>query len=170
MRDRDGDARWRGPGAGGRLRPWLAARCTALCTLARHDLDRARWQPVASRDAYNNCRLAQLARLARTVGSWLAAAILLAAAGTGLWRYTHAHPAISVRYETAPVDRGPIAAKVTASGTVSALVTVQVDSQVSGRIQARYADFNSPVGQGSAHRGLRRGWPTGTKALASSLL
>jgi HlyD family secretion protein len=51
-------------------------------------------------------------------------------------------------YEVAPVSRGPIQARVTASGTVSALVTVQVGSQVSGRIQSLGADFNSLVHQG----------------------
>jgi HlyD family secretion protein len=51
-------------------------------------------------------------------------------------------------YETAKVDRGRIVAKVTATGTLSPLVTVQVGSQVSGRIQALYADFNSPVKKG----------------------
>jgi HlyD family secretion protein len=48
-------------------------------------------------------------------------------------------------YETTPLARGSIVAKVTASGTLSALVTVQVGSQVSGRIKALYADFNSEV-------------------------
>ncbi len=54
----------------------------------------------------------------------------------------------AVRYDTATVDRGPVVAKVTASGTLSALVTVQVGSQVSGRIQTLYADFNSHVKKG----------------------
>ena len=39
-------------------------------------------------------------------------------------------------------------AKVTASGTLSALVTVQVGSQVSGRIKEINVDFNSPVKKG----------------------
>ncbi|MCI0659011.1 MAG: efflux RND transporter periplasmic adaptor subunit, partial [Acidobacteria bacterium] len=51
-------------------------------------------------------------------------------------------------YETAKVDRGRIIAKVTATGTLSPLVTVQVGSQVSGRILALYVDFNSPVKKG----------------------
>jgi HlyD family secretion protein len=53
-----------------------------------------------------------------------------------------------VRYQTAALDRGPIAAKVTASGTVSAITTVQVGSQVSGRIDAWYVDYNAPVKRG----------------------
>ena len=52
------------------------------------------------------------------------------------------------RYETVKVDTGRIVAKVTATGTVSALVTVQVGSQVSGRIQHLYVDFNAPVKKG----------------------
>src|SRR6185295_17333538 len=52
------------------------------------------------------------------------------------------------RYETVAVDQGRIVSKVTATGTVSALVTVQVGSQVSGRIQHLYVDFNSPVTKG----------------------
>jgi HlyD family secretion protein len=53
-----------------------------------------------------------------------------------------------VQWETDTVDRGRIVARVTATGTLSALVTVQVGSQVSGRIQQLFADFNSPVKKG----------------------
>ena len=53
-----------------------------------------------------------------------------------------------LKYETAKVDRGKIIAKVTATGTLSPLVTVQVGSQVSGRILALNADFNSTVKKG----------------------
>jgi HlyD family secretion protein len=50
--------------------------------------------------------------------------------------------------QTLRADRGPIVAKVTATGTLSALVTVQVGSQVSGAIQEILVDFNSPVKKG----------------------
>jgi HlyD family secretion protein len=52
------------------------------------------------------------------------------------------------KYETTVVDRGPIVAKVTATGTLSALVTVQVGTQVSGRIEKILVDFNSTVKKG----------------------
>jgi HlyD family secretion protein len=52
------------------------------------------------------------------------------------------------RYETAVVDRGPVVARVTASGTVSARRTVEVSSQVSGRVKEIAVDFNSPVKRG----------------------
>jgi HlyD family secretion protein len=51
-------------------------------------------------------------------------------------------------FTTTRVDRGRIVAKVTASGSLSALVTVQVGSQVSGRLQKILVDFNSPVRKG----------------------
>jgi HlyD family secretion protein len=53
-----------------------------------------------------------------------------------------------VRFETAAVDRGSITSKITATGTLSALVTVQVGSQVSGRVAEILADFNSQVTKG----------------------
>ncbi len=54
----------------------------------------------------------------------------------------------SVKYETAPVSRGQIIQHVTASGTLGALVSVDVGSQVSGKIVVLHADFNSPVKKG----------------------
>src|SRR3569623_3735010 len=62
------------------------------------------------------------------------------------WRKSHAKPA--VEFETAKVDKGRITSRVTATGTLSALVTVQVGSQVSGRIQTLLVAFNSPVMKG----------------------
>jgi HlyD family secretion protein len=52
------------------------------------------------------------------------------------------------RFDTVALDRGTVTARVTATGTLSALVTVQVGSQVSGRILSLGADFNSPVKKG----------------------
>jgi HlyD family secretion protein len=49
---------------------------------------------------------------------------------------------------TVAVERGDVAAAVTAGGTLQALVTVQVGSQVSGRIASLEADYNSIVKKG----------------------
>jgi HlyD family secretion protein len=46
------------------------------------------------------------------------------------------------------VDRGPISATVTATGTVNPVTTVQVGTYVSGPIQTVAADFNTPVKRG----------------------
>jgi HlyD family secretion protein len=52
------------------------------------------------------------------------------------------------RYLTAKVDRGDIRDEVEATGVVTAVVTVQVGSQVSGTIAKLNADFNSRVHRG----------------------
>ncbi|MGC4087525.1 MAG: biotin/lipoyl-binding protein [Polyangiaceae bacterium] len=52
------------------------------------------------------------------------------------------------RFETARIDRGPLVARVTATGTVSPLVTVLVGSQVSGRVAEILVNFNSEVKKG----------------------
>ena len=52
------------------------------------------------------------------------------------------------KYDYAAVGRGDIQEHVTASGSLSALVSVDVGSQVSGKITHLYADFNSPVHKG----------------------
>jgi HlyD family secretion protein len=51
-------------------------------------------------------------------------------------------------YDSAAVIRGDVEQRVTASGTLSALVSVDVGSQVSGKLLALHVDFNSPVKQG----------------------
>jgi len=52
------------------------------------------------------------------------------------------------QYKTEKIDRGTITMTVTATGTLSAVTTVQVGSQVSGVISRLYADFNSKVHRG----------------------
>jgi len=54
----------------------------------------------------------------------------------------------SPKYRTAPVERGEITATISASGTLNAVITVQVGSQISGKIKHLYADFNSRVEKG----------------------
>jgi HlyD family secretion protein len=49
---------------------------------------------------------------------------------------------------TAAVTRGDVVAKVDATGTLAAVTTVQVGSQVSGTIKALHADYNSEVKKG----------------------
>jgi len=52
------------------------------------------------------------------------------------------------QYKTEVVDRGNVTMTVNATGTVSAVTTVQVGSQVSGIIAKLYVDFNSRVKKG----------------------
>ena len=87
-------------------------------------------------------------RLLKSKTLW--AVIALVAIGLVTWKIVvkrrSAKPA--VQWETTAVDRGRVVARVTATGVLSALVTVQVGSQVSGRIQQLFVDFNSPVKKG----------------------
>src|SRR5215207_4122404 len=48
----------------------------------------------------------------------------------------------------AKVERGTVRISVNANGTLEALRTVQVGSQISGQISALHADYNSVVRQG----------------------
>jgi HlyD family secretion protein len=79
---------------------------------------------------------------------WIVVALVAVLAGVGYWRFRISHAPPAVQYKTAPVERRHIVGRVTASGTLSALVTVMVGTQVSGRIQTLFADFNSEVKKG----------------------
>lgn len=58
------------------------------------------------------------------------------------------HDEISPRYDFVKVEQGTLSANVSASGTLNALMTVQVGSQVSGQIREVLADFNTGVAPG----------------------
>jgi HlyD family secretion protein len=76
----------------------------------------------------------------------LAVIVLVAAAAGGGWYwYQSRADGSDVRYRVAKVERGPMAAVVVASGTLNAVTTVQVGSQISGQVKDIYADFNTPV-------------------------
>src|SRR5204863_6205911 len=68
------------------------------------------------------------------------------AAGAGAYYIRRGGPEIQVN--TAPITRGDIIDSVGATGTLQAVTTVQVGSQVSGNIQWLGADFNSIVKKG----------------------
>ena len=52
------------------------------------------------------------------------------------------------KFVTEKVSRGDIVTAVTATGTLNAVTSVNVGTQVSGRITTLFADFNSPVTKG----------------------
>jgi HlyD family secretion protein len=76
----------------------------------------------------------------------LALAALAVAVGGYLWTQRGATDAPSFR--TGKVERGPITATVSATGTLNPVTSVQVGTQVSGQIKELYVDFNSPVKKG----------------------
>ena len=81
-------------------------------------------------------------------GKILLAFLVLAAAAAGWVWVQSRNGGAEVRYRLAKVERGAINAVVVASGTLNAVTTVQVGSQISGQIKEINADFNTPVKQG----------------------
>jgi len=70
----------------------------------------------------------------------------LAAAGAAVVRHRSSKDDGGLRTEV--VGRGAVAATVTSTGTISAVHTVQVGSQVSGIVSSLSVDYNSPVTKG----------------------
>jgi|WetSurMetagenome_2_1015567.scaffolds.fasta_scaffold05134_4 HlyD family secretion protein len=78
---------------------------------------------------------------------WLTLTMLLVLGGLWTWQFFSAKADRPV-YLLGTVDRGDIVLQVTANGTLAAVTTVQVGSQVSGNIAELYADYNSEVKKG----------------------
>jgi HlyD family secretion protein len=74
------------------------------------------------------------------------AAVLLVAALA--WLLTRKGENAQGRYTMTQIDRGDLEALVSSTGTLSAVTTVQVGTQVSGRIAKIYTDFNQAVKKG----------------------
>ena len=85
------------------------------------------------------------------VAAGIFAGFSLAPADTADWlsRQLALHDeAPTAQYLTAPVGRGRIARSITATGSLQAVSTVEVSSQLSGQIAALNADFNDVVKAG----------------------
>lgn len=74
--------------------------------------------------------------------------IFLVLAGVGILAAFVLRSKAPVEYYTAKVEDGEIKQVVEATGTINAVTTVQVGSQVSGAISKLYVDFNSRVKKG----------------------
>lgn len=84
--------------------------------------------------------------LSRKWWAWLAVVVVLVATALGYryWQQKNDGP----EYKTGKVEKGAITASVSASGTLSPVVQVQIGSQVSGQLKDVLVDFNSEVKQG----------------------
>jgi len=82
----------------------------------------------------------------KRIFSLVIAILVLAGTGYGFWRWGNSPKESS--YVTVPVQRGNVTQVVSSTGTLQAVVTVLVGSQVSGTIDKLFADFNSKVKAG----------------------
>jgi len=64
------------------------------------------------------------------------------------WFFTRNGKEAEGKYTLVKIDRGDLEAVVSSTGTLSAVTTVQVGTQVSGRIAKIYTDFNQSVKKG----------------------
>ena len=89
----------------------------------------------------------QLMKLNRkTVGIVLA---VVAVAGVAAYFMLHGGKSqVQVNFETAKVEKATIGSSITATGTIEAVTTVEVGTQVSGIIDKIYVDYNSHVKRG----------------------
>ena len=71
--------------------------------------------------------------------------LIVALALGGFTYYTRTQ---KVNFLKAKVQRGDLESAISATGTLSAVISVAVGSQVSGNVAKLYADFNSPVKKG----------------------
>ncbi|MGH7617535.1 MAG: efflux RND transporter periplasmic adaptor subunit, partial [Gemmatimonadaceae bacterium] len=76
------------------------------------------------------------------------AAVALATLGGTAWLYQRADGKDTETYHTAPIARGSLTSTVSATGTLQAVKTVQVGTQVSGQVAEIFADFNDKVKKG----------------------
>ncbi len=72
---------------------------------------------------------------------------IVALVGAGVAIYARGRDNVP-KFKTMPVVRGNLRSTVTATGTLNAVTTVLVGTQVSGMIKKLHADFNSPVKKG----------------------
>ena len=77
-----------------------------------------------------------------------AAALVASVFGGALWVHQRADARSTPSYRLGKVEQGTIRSTVSATGTVNAVRTVEVGTQVSGQIAAVYVDYNSHVTKG----------------------
>jgi HlyD family secretion protein len=73
---------------------------------------------------------------------------LIVAATISLGAYYSRRPEAAPTLTTEPATRGSVVSVISATGTLQAVTTVQVGSQVSGSVESLKADFNQLVRQG----------------------
>ena len=78
---------------------------------------------------------------------WIVLAVGVVAAGAASFFLLRSGDT-EVKWRTAAIERGDIRQRISATGTLSALVQVNVGTQVSGTLSALFVDYNSKVTKG----------------------
>lgn len=76
------------------------------------------------------------------------AIVLLVVAAAGFWIWKKQSASATPAYRFATIEKGDLEAAVSATGTLSAVTTVQVGTQVSGKVTDIFVDFNDHVKKG----------------------
>lgn len=79
---------------------------------------------------------------------WIVAAAVLVLVAALAWFFTRNGKENTSKYTLVKIDRGDLESVVSSTGTLNAVTTVQVGTQVSGRIAKIYTDFNQTVKKG----------------------
>lgn len=73
---------------------------------------------------------------------WIPLVVVVVA---GLWWWWHSRAQDAIAYRTGAIDRGTIAVTISATGSLSAISTIDIGAQVSGLVQAVLVDYNDHV-------------------------
>jgi HlyD family secretion protein len=102
--------------------------------------------------------LPSLAELQTTIGPgvspwrarrwWIIGGLALACGAAGVWAYSRRTSQKLVQYESALVARGDLAVTVESTGTLEAVTSFEVGSEVSGRVLRELVDVNDEVRKG----------------------
>jgi HlyD family secretion protein len=79
---------------------------------------------------------------------WIIIAVVIVGLAVGAYFIFGKAKKATIEWRTAKIEKGDIQVTVRASGTLQAVTTVQVGTQVSGIIKKIYVDFNSVVKEG----------------------
>jgi len=87
-------------------------------------------------------------RLGRNMWRLLSALLVVCALAIGVVAYASFQGGARGAFITSPVERGTIATAVKATGSVDAVITVDISSQLSGRVSEVFVNFNDTVKAG----------------------
>jgi HlyD family secretion protein len=79
---------------------------------------------------------------------WIIILAVVLVVATGLFLFFKKRAGSEQKYQTTTVTRGDLKATVTSTGTIAAVGTVQVGTQVSGTVEEVLVDYNSEVHKG----------------------